>query len=165
MWLRVLLVGLCVSYACAAHAQGAVGKAMLPLMDFDRLHPVLLQRCEAAAPETVPALKQAIDAWRKDHYVPQRLLQTYAMVELAAKQGQADISQQKAVIKMLQDASVEKFTKETAAMDAEKLRQLCERYPNELAVPEMNFLQIQRGKKAEIDAAIAAGKQRKENTQ
>jgi hypothetical protein len=82
---------------------------------------------------------------------------------LAAKQGQADTSQQKAVIKLLQDASVEKFTKETAAMDAEKLRQLCERYPNELAAPEMSFAQIQRGKKAQIDAPIAAGKQPKES--
>lgn len=153
MHFKSLIVGTALaSGATLAQAQGAVGRALLPMLDFDRIHAVLVERCTTATPQQMPALKDAIESWRKQHYVPQQLLQAYALAQIAADKGAADITQGRAALKLIQDESVAKFTRESANWDASKLRQYCEDYPQNLHSPEMNFAQIQKEQKAHIDA-------------
>jgi hypothetical protein len=146
----------------SAHAQGAVGKAMLPALNFDRIHAVLTERCSAAAPDTVPALSDAIKAWRGQHYVPQRLIQAYMLADLSTAKGDTDTTRAKEALKTIQDASVDKFTRESAAWDAEKMRGYCAQYPAELLKPEMNFAQLQKQQKARIDALREQAQQQKQ---
>jgi hypothetical protein len=153
MHFKSLIVGaVLASGVTLAQAQGAAGRALLPMLDFDRIHAVLVERCTTATPQQMPALKDAIDSWRKQHYVPQRLLQAYALAQIAAEKGTADIAQGKTALKLMQDESVDKFTRESASWDASKMRQYCEDYPQNLQSPEMNFAQIQKEQKARIDA-------------
>jgi hypothetical protein len=149
--------------ACTSvHAQGAVGRALLPALDFDRIHTVLTERCTAAAPETVLALSEAIKTWRAQHYVPQRLIQAYMLADLSTAKGDTDTTRAKETLKTIQDASVDKFTRESAAWDAEKMRGYCTQYPAELLKPEMNFAQLQKQQKARFDAMREQAQQQKQ---